>query len=195
WVARCIESMRDQTVKDLLVFELDYGAVADPGEPLFEDAWAYWHWPMVNHADAMNFLLDQAFVVSQCDYVFNTNIDDWYDPRRIEVQLQHLKNGADLVSSNFTWVGPRDEIGDTLLFHDRDIPRELRRGHNVLCHPSIAFSRNFWRDCSRYRNDELPAEDLALWQREMHRCKYVITPEVLCFHRHHSGSVCERSPA
>jgi hypothetical protein len=51
--------------------------------------------------------------------VFNTHIDDIYEPRRFEHQLQALKQGRDLVAAGFRYVHSaldapwRKELGQT----------------------------------------------------------------------------------
>ena len=39
----------------------------------------------------MNMIIDEAFN-DGCDYVFNTNLDDYYHPTRIEKQIEKILN-------------------------------------------------------------------------------------------------------
>jgi hypothetical protein len=137
----------------------------------------------------MNFIIDQAFS-DGCDFVFNTNLDDFYTPDRIEKQGRELKNGMDLVSSNMCYFEERDGTDTTLKYinlSDRgQIEKNLSGGHNVIAHPSVAFSKNFW-DHNRYVPSEIPQEDFLLWKRASEGgFKMFIVDDYLLNYRLHS---------
>ena len=126
-----------------------------------------------SHAAAMNYLLDKIFADGY-DVVFNVNVDDYYAPTRFQRQLDAIALGAHLVSCEFVRItadatGARDRIHIDYeptylttreLFGERmedkrnahgvreadeeDIYAQLASDHNVLCHPGIAFTREFW---------------------------------------------------
>lgn len=54
-----------------------------------------------NNFDCQNFLFEYLFNTLDYDVCINTNIDDIYDKKRFELQIEKIKNGADLVSSNY----------------------------------------------------------------------------------------------
>ena len=145
--------------------------------------------PVATFVDSMNYLLDEAFE-SGCDYVFNTNIDDYFAVQRIERQLHFLNQGYDIVASNFHLVK------DGTVYHshrmnEQNIGLELERGNNPIGHPVVAYSRKFWEN-NKYNPEEIPAEDLKLWQRAYKTgSKFIIMPDFLLFHRVHNQSVCQ----
>ena len=111
WIDKCVTTMLLQTVNDFHIYEVNYGnddySVIEqyelPNSVFYKTA-------LNDHAEAMNFVITKAFE-DGCDYVFNTNLDDYYSEDRIEVQLKSLLAGNGIVASNFSHV--RD-FGDGL---------------------------------------------------------------------------------
>lgn len=182
WVDDCILSIKRQTYKDFTVFECDYG---EQGNRLMFGN--FYNLNLPTHADAHNFLLDKVFE-QDYDCAFNINIDDFYHLQRFEKQIAFMKD-YDVVSSNFIHMDEDGNMIRTLRFDNRDIKREIRRKHNVIAHPAVCYSRNFWLNCSRLRPKEIPRDDLRLWQRSVNRFKFKILPEILLYYRIHENNV------
>ena len=70
WINKCIDSVRNQSKKDLTFYEINYGDDAEPR--LLVDS-VFFHEKKENYADAMNFIISKAFE-DGCDYIFNTNL-------------------------------------------------------------------------------------------------------------------------
>lgn len=73
---------------------------------------------------------------------------------------------------------------------------ELNNHHNVICHPGVCFTKEFWNSFDkfgnklRYRNDK-PFEDLSLWMRAVqNNIKISIVNKHLINYRRHSKSIC-----
>lgn len=181
WIIEFSESILNQTYQGFDILELNYGG----GEEQIFACSIYESIEMNNHAGAMNYLIDKAFLTY--DFVFNTNIDDIYSLDRIEKQLPYLLDGYDIVSSNFVLF---DANGDfhTHQFHTLNIKHELNKDHNILCHPVVCYSKHFWKD-NRYYGHQIPIEDLCLWQRSIRSYRFIILPEVLLRHREHLNAV------
>ena len=96
WVKDCIESIQNQTYKDFDVFEVDYG---QDGNQIYPGS-IFLNHKLNDHAEALNYLLSHVFALGY-DCAFNVNIDDWYAPERFERQIEYIKLGYDIVSSNF----------------------------------------------------------------------------------------------
>lgn len=184
WINKFRNSILDQTYKQFDIYELNYGGGE---ERIFKNS-SYTSTKFNTFVDAMTFQLDMLFSKGY-DYVFNTNSDDYFSLDRIEKQLVYLKKGYELVSSNFTLVEKDKEI-HSHRFHHLDIKRELQKGHNIICHPAVAYSKDFWRK-NRYNASEIPFEDLKLWQRAINNSRFAILPDNLCYHRIHENSVCK----
>lgn len=54
-----------------------------------------------NNFDCENYLFEYIFNKLDYDVCINTNIDDIYNKNRFELQIEKIKNGADLVSCNY----------------------------------------------------------------------------------------------
>lgn len=182
WIDEFRDSILNQTYKDFTIYELNYG-----GEDyrIFDNS-VFLREALTNHAEAMNHLIDLSFD-GYCDYVLITNVDDYYALDRIEKQLPYLEQGYDIVSSNFSLFND-EGVFHTHQFDKLDIKKELEKNHNVICHPVIGMSKNFWRS-NRYYPHEIPTEDLQLWKRSVNSFRFIILKDVLCFHREHSNSV------
>ncbi len=195
WIEKCVSSILNQTRKDFSIYEINYGP---DGVSLFdgiqglEHKLFFFNQEMSNHAEAMNFIIDKAFENGE-DFVFNTNLDDYYSLDRIEKQMEILEKGFDLVSSDFCYITEVDG-DDTITFHKNilgfaPIITNLNNGHNVIAHPAVAMSKNFWSG-NRYVPEEIPAEDLLLWKRAANNgYKFYIHPEELLFYRLHENQV------
>lgn len=183
WINKFRDSILNQTYKDFDIFELEYDGEKDQ---IFEDS--YWFSDKCKtFAEAMNLLIDFCYDRGY-DYILNTNIDDFYSLDRIEKQLPYMERGYDVISSNFCLVKD-DYVVHTHYFDKLDIKEELDKDHNVICHPVIAVSRNFWGG-NYYIPEQIPFEDMNLWKRGIEGgYKFIILPEILCFHRLHSTSV------
>lgn len=182
WIDQFRDSILNQTYKDFDIFECSYNIT---GDYIFAGSYHIQGQLLKNHAEAMNKLIDSCFELGY-DFVFNTNIDDTYALDRIEKQLPYLLDGYDIVSSNFDLFD--DKVFHTHQFHGLNLRQELLRGHNLICHPVVAYSKHFWT-FNRYYPHEIPLEDMKLWQRSVRSFMFVILPDVLCHHREHAGGV------
>lgn len=182
WIRECLDSIRNQTYKDFIVYETCYSKDRQQLWPGSQ----YSHIPMPNHIAAQNHCLDKAFL-DECDIVFNVNADDSYHPQRFELQLRAIKEGFDLISTNFEHIEEINGI-DThvrnMLFHDRAIKFELNNNHNVLCHSVIAYTKKFWDEFKYYNENSLGFEDKELWIKAVNAgCKIKIIDKILCHYR------------
>ncbi|MEK6884790.1 MAG: hypothetical protein AABY22_34480 [Nanoarchaeota archaeon] len=184
WISRCIGSIKNQTYTDFCVFELDYGG---DGVQIYEGSNFASHL-LLNHVEAHNYLLDQVFALG-FDYAFNINIDDFYSLDRFEKQIVYAKQGYDIISSNFYNVDNRGYITQEMIMHDKNIIQEAAKGHNIIAHPAVLYSRNFWTTCSRLIQDEIPIDDFNLWKRSFEQYKFKIVPNFLLFYRIHGNKV------
>ena len=199
WIKKCVESIQNQTYKEFDVFELDYGGGATQ---IYPDS-NFASLELETHADAHNFILDKVFALGY-DYAFNVNVDDYYAFTRFEKQIVYAIQGYDVISSNFYNIDENDALLATKTMHDLDIISEANKNHNILAHPVICYSRNFWTTCTRLWSGQIPLDDFNLWKRSFGKYKFVIVPEFLLFYRVHPAKVSkakeeptyvERNPA
>lgn len=180
WVAKCINSIKEQTFQNFDVFELEYG-----GEEIqvYEDS-NFASLKLANHAEAHNFLLDKVFSLGY-DCAFNVNIDDAYSPDRFEKQLPFMELGYDVVSSNFYNINGNGEVIDKMEMSKLNMVEEANKGHNIIAHPVCCYSKKFWTTCSRLIGDQIPVDDFELWKRSYGDYKFVILPDYLLYYRVH----------
>lgn len=184
WIEQYKQSILQQTYKDFTIVEIDYGGGQNR---IFENSlWFSLELPTFVHS--MNYLLDFCFS-NGYDFVGNTNADDWYTLNRLERQMKYTKHGYEIISSNFSLV-ENGRITNTHRFHRMNILEELSHDHNIVCHPCVIYSKEFWKK-HRYKPSEIPVEDLKLWKRAIYSSKMIILEDVLCFHRIHPQSVCK----
>lgn len=193
WIKKSVESMVNQKNSEFKIYEINYGgeeySVLEGIDHNKEVD--FYSKEFQNHAQAMNFILDKAFG-DGCEYVFNTNLDDYYSHDRIYKQIQILNSGADLVSSNFCYIegdGNVDQILKYMTMSEGEIKDHFERNHNVVAHPSVAYSKKFWEG-NRYVDSEIPNEDFFLWKRALNSGYSIkISPEYLLFYRLHNSQV------
>lgn len=164
WIDKCINSIKAQTFQNFDVWENNYG----PDDLHYADGIGTLKYDSLfkcsNHIHAMNDLIGKLLDFGY-DIILNTNLDDYFSPDRFAKQIAAIQNGAQLVSSNFHYFS--DERG---IFKRMDMSRygnigiQLRRNHNIIAHPVVAYHKSFFDDGLRY-NDLLGKEDLDLWQR------------------------------
>lgn len=193
WINKCVKSIFTQSFKDFFVYEVNYGdsdfSVVDKFD--FKNK-SFYRENFINYAEAMNFIITKAFE-DGCDYVFNTNLDDFYDKTRIEKQVELLKYGFDVVSSDFCYI-KENESEDEIVLHMEikkhgDVKYNLLKNHNVIAHPCVAFNKNFW-DNNKYDITKTPEEDLHLWKKSIQNgFKFFIHDEELLFYRIHENQV------
>lgn len=186
WISKCVESIQNQTYKKFDVFELDYG---NDGTQIYPKS-IFDSKELTTHADAHNFLLDKAFFWGY-DYVFNVNVDDYYDPTRFEKQLAYAEQGYDVISSNFYFVDENNNQISYMQGHDKNIMEEANKGINIIAHPVLCYSKHFWTTCSRLIPSQIPIDDFELWKRsyESGKYKFIILPDYLLYYRIHNSKV------
>jgi len=191
WVDKCVASIRNQSYKDFDVFELDYGG---EGNLVYEYPGWYLSSRMDNHAEAHNYLLDVVFKLGY-DCAFNVNIDDWYALNRFEKQIPWIEKGYDVVSSNFYRTDGDENTTRAYHFSDKDIITEANKGHNIIAHPVLCYSRNFWTTCDKLDPKDIPQDDFVLWKKSYKKgCyKFIILPQFLLFQRIHANNVSKKN--
>ena len=199
WFRRSLESMINQSVKEVHFYEINYGKDSTSLLSGYKvKNLKFYHRPLSNYAEAMNFIISEAFN-DGCDYVFNTNLDDFYRKDRIEKELELIQSGYDIVSSDFCYVEERADVDGVIkdaIIQDMHIWRPpehiisyFRNGENIFAHPSVCYSRKFWEG-NKYNPDMVPEEDFHLWRESAERgYKFAIHPEVLLYYRIHENQV------
>ena len=182
WIEKSYNSILNQTYTDFIIYELNYG---DDDLQLCNESdekeYKYYKIPFENHAEAMNFLLEKCFI-DGADFIFNNNLDDINDINRFQIQISAIKNGYDLVSSNFIHIDEDDNEITKMTMSNFNLNDEFSKGHNIICHPSVCYSRKFIEN-NKYIPSEIPEEDFNLWKRTLSDSNFFICPEFLIKYR------------
>ena len=194
WIDTCLDSIINQTYNDFTFYEINYGGdgYSVLENKKYQQKSKFWNLKKNNHAEAMNFLFDRVSE-DDCDLVFNINLDDFYDLRRFEIQIDFAKQGYDITSSDFSYIQEIDDFNDNFLFDMnvsdyKDINFILKNHLNIIAHPSVCYSKNFVKN-NRYDSNRIPEEDWDLWKRTCDKYKFTIINEVLLYYRRHSKQI------
>jgi hypothetical protein len=202
WVNKSINSMINQTDNNFIFYEINYGGEKDsviPNDCKINNF--FWSKELINYAEAMNFILDKAFD-DGCDYVFNTNLDDFYSKDRISSQIEKIiSDDLDILSSDFCYIEEIDFLGvkndnitKIMNIEKTNIKEYLEIRHNVIAHPSVCYNKRFWSDSeNRYDITKTPEEDLDLWIRSIRKgYKFGVHNDVLLYYRIHKNQVSNK---
>jgi glycosyltransferase involved in cell wall biosynthesis len=189
WIEKSFKSVLNQTFKKFTIYELNYGKDDLKLCEKYSNKKKshYFNIEMDNHAQAMNFLIENC-LKDGFDIIFNNNLDDISNEKRFELQINEIKRGYDIVSSNFIHIDSEDDEIRKMDFSKIDIKEQFNLGHNVLCHPSICYTKKFLEK-NRYISDEIPEEDFKLWKRTLSDYKFYIHPEYLIKYRIHNNQI------
>lgn len=187
WITKCIHSIQNQTFQDFDVLELNYDQT---NKQLYPGS-IYEQKILPNHVHAMNHLIHKARDMGY-DYIFNINLDDYYDLERFEIQLKYLQT-YDMVASNFYII--KDKHGQEYVLDKKqnnnyNIVKELKNNYNPIPHPSVGWKRSFFDSLTYY--DEIPEEDLRLWQRAIETKTMYIVPHFLLYYRIHDNQITQQ---
>lgn len=190
WIEDYVNSYYYQTMK-IPVYEVNYGNTKDR---LFRES-VFFKRDFPTHAHAHNFILDEVFK-DGFHYAFNSNIDDIYTKHRVEVQYEAIvRTKADIISCNHTIIDENNMENinaKDIQFSAWSIGVEFRKTppHNIISHPGVVYSKNFWEKCPKLNPDEIPKDDMSLWAwGYANGFQFHIVPHTLLWYRVHEGSV------
>lgn len=103
WVDKCVQSILNQEQINFDIFEINYG---NEDYSIFENIeldkkinYSFFKKDYATHTEATTFLLNKLFYDLNYDFVFNTNLDDYYDTKRFYYQYFDLIKGDSLLNS------------------------------------------------------------------------------------------------
>ena len=199
WISDCISSIKNQK-GDFVVLEMDYNGGDKPlyqGSFFFSKKLDYSESDKATgrhtgHSLAHNFLCQKAIEMG-ADFVFNTNIDDFYHYDRVNVQSEYLAQDYDVVSCNMTQIDEDNRVlRSDILFSNMNIEEHAARNHNIIAHPACAYSKNFILNSGLLNPFEVPRDDFELWKRSYGKFKFIIAPYTLLFYRLHLNNVSRK---
>ena len=115
-----------------------------------------------NNFECESYLFEYCFKVLNYDVCINTNIDDIYNENRFKIQMESMKNGADLTSSNykiFQQYKDNKYERDIILKEEKDLPNEYKKRlfytkmiiekKSNIPFSSCTFTKNCWYNSNR----------------------------------------------
>lgn len=196
YLAETMRSVLNQTFEDFELVVVDDGSTDETARIL--DTFAQSD-PRVRVITGPNAGVPQAgnvgLAACRGEFVARIDADDIAKPRRLEVQLQYLKD-HDLVACG-TWHDFIDEHGRLLKLlktpeDDATIQDLALRGHGSICNPTSMYRREALVALGGYSEDMPVAEDLDCWLRLGEVGKLGNVPECLAQYRLHSHSISEQ---
>ena len=198
WIDQCVDSILNQSYQNFDILEINYGdeeySVLE--DKKFSQKHIFFKENFQVYIEAMIFLLDQAFITRDYDYVFNTNLDDYYMKNRFERQLDFMeKNNFLLSSCNWYYIKEGKLIEKKLININEKTLNTLNNNENPINHSAVIFNKNFWFCLDKNKNnlcyrDHKPCEDLTLWKRAyQNNISIGLQDEVLIHYRIHPNQV------
>ncbi len=205
-IFECLKSIDNQTFKEFDIIELNYSKKEEDNILLsdigfFKDKKiTTYKKECKNHIQAMNFLLNKSFNELEYDIIFNINLDDIYNEKRIELQLTKVFEGYDLISSNYSIFQERDgekvrrEMKITKSYDNIEdeqiyIKIKMSKNKNIIPTSAMCFTKKCWEVLEQI--PYLPgAESLLICKKVLKNGLQVhICPELLVDYRIHKNQV------
>jgi len=213
WIDKCVVSVLDQSFQDFDIFEINYGnedySILENKDKKHHNHF-FFKKNFPTHVEAMVFLLNICFIDNNYDYVFNTNLDDYYNKDRFIEQIKCCEDGYILNSTLWHYFREdtdyQEKQGLVFQFGTLGVTGEkyasvssvkdqLNKKNNVINHSGVCYSRKFWEGLDkydnklRYRNDK-PFEDLTLWTRAVNAGhKITVIEKDLISYRLHNNQI------
>tara|TARA_B110000208_G_scaffold873_1_gene1082 strand:- start:85 stop:1107 length:1023 start_codon:yes stop_codon:yes gene_type:complete len=225
WIDKCIKSILNQEEYSFDIFEINYG---NEDKSIFNDynldniKHTFYKKNYKTHIEAMVFLLKKCFDEYNYDYVFNTNLDDYYDTKRFKYQIENLKRSNSVINSSmwcniqdnkfkdiylfnkkFRWYNYQDKYMNDK-FHKQNINIDIIKfflfkiKKNVINHSGVCFTKNFWNAKDNFNNkinyrNNIPFEDYSLWERLL-KSNYNISivNKNLIYYRLHNNQITKK---
>ncbi len=189
WVNKCIESIDNQTYVDWSMYVLNYGEHEGSFSIIGNENKLI---SLRNHVAAINCIYEWIF--QTCDVAVNVNIDDYCSSKRIELLLNEIEKGADIVSSNYCIVDKRGKITSRINFADVDIYRTLTVDRlNPVCNGCHIMHKRVFDSGIRFNDNLNTGADMDMWKRCIEAgFKIKIVPEYLYYYRMHENQITRR---
>lgn len=189
-IARCLESIRAQTVTDLEVVVVDDGSTDTSPDIVAALARADPRIRLVRNPSNQGVArsLNVGLAATEAELVARLDADDEAAPTRLERQIELMRSSPEVAvcGSFVTLIGrtPRHDQVAEVPIHDDEIRAELRDSiHCPFYHPSVLFRRRMVLDAGGYRELFRNSEDYDLWFRLAGEGSFHNIPEPLTRYR------------
>lgn len=147
---------------------------------------------------------NKAVSMSQGEYIVNLDSDDWIDPMKTEIQLNHIRNsGVSVVGTYITTVDAEGNIHSDDLAISGYCNNQINMadplnwiGRNTLCRSSTMIRRSDHLSVGLDDEDMIYACDYELWTRFLKKgFKIAVIPEKLTYYRMHGRNITHKNPS
>jgi glycosyltransferase involved in cell wall biosynthesis len=118
-------------------------------------------------------------------FVAFLDADDWWDPRKVEVQVRELKNHPDAAAHYTGLMMVQDSDGTmkaTAPIDPTTLWPQLRWSNPGIPPSSFMMRLSLLRELGGFDESILGCEDWALWFRMLRQSRFVVSPEPLTYY-------------
>lgn len=208
WINKCLKSLEDQTFQKFDIFEINYGnddfSLKEKFSKNFlnNKKYEFVSKELKSHSHAMNFIINYGINSKDNNYthIGMVHMDDYYNKDRLKIQMHYLqKYKYDLISNNIQYINHNGSFDKKIYLHNKNcktddewIDKNFKKGNNVIAHPSVIFTTNFFKKVGPYPHT-VPREDFDLWinGRKL-GMKMKILEDFLLYYRIHNNQSCSK---
>jgi glycosyltransferase involved in cell wall biosynthesis len=142
-----------------------------------------------DHNPGITKSLNQGLRIITTPYVARIDGDDWWEPTKLEKQLEFLENNPDheVVGTNYINFKNSSETKITVPEKNEDIKKYIYK-RNPFAHSSVVFKTDLVKKLGGYDSNIYMGQDYDLWLRCMPNCKFHNLQGFLC-HRSIEGGI------
>lgn len=167
-LSEAIDSVLKQTFSDFELIIVDDGSTDNTAEVVssYHDPRIHYHLQEKQERGAAR---NRGVALSQAEYITFLDDDDWYMPRKLEVQVQALQTRSNIgmVISGWDRVNESGELVRSerpWLHHPQPVLKDWLFA--AMAHVAAALIRRSWFErVGGFNHDLAPAEDTYLWFR------------------------------
>jgi len=197
---RCFESIQKQTFQNFSIVCVD-DASSDK-TPILLGQWEqrFGKDRFTILANTRNKGLTQSLNMGlqriQTTYTARIDIDDWWDPTKLEKQIAFLDRHKEcgVLGSAYTNIGYGKQTPVFLPETDSLLKKYLFY-RNPFAHSSVIFRTDLIKKFGGYDNAIRYGQDYELWLRVSAATTFANIPEILCFRNADSGISCSHQNA
>jgi glycosyltransferase involved in cell wall biosynthesis len=124
------------------------------------------------------------------NWIARFDVDDDYDPQRINLQRALTSNSVAVIFTDYKIVGQDGQNLGYIPSAISNLPTAVSLfGKNRTAHPSAMFSREAFISAGMYKEEDFTAEDLGLWLRMTRYGELKSVPKPLLNYRLHGNSI------
>lgn len=200
YIEKCIESIANQTYKNIEIIVIDDGS-SDDSRGILERLQKKYHFTLIFQANqGVAKTMNRAIGLAKGKYISGSASDDFLMPDKMEKQVAFMEAHPDyaLVCGKIHVVDRNDEIMEGFTFFtpitdpSKDLTFEAILEENRIPTPSIMFRKDAWESCGGY-DENTAIEDYDLWLKIAHFAKIGYMDDFLAYYRWHGENATSQT--